>query len=148
MNALRIAVAVSALVLVSSSGMAQTSSTAPTAPPAASTPDTTTPPPAPSKASKKKAKKAKAAAAEAAPPSPAEAPTASSATKQGASAVFPIAIAPKYSSQKPGDARMHTCLDQYHANKASNGNGGLKWIQKGGGYYSECTKKLKAATSP
>jgi hypothetical protein len=26
-----------------------------------------------------------------------------------------------------------------------NGNGGLKWIQKGGGYYSECTKKLKGA---
>ena len=35
------------------------------------------------------------------------------------------------------------CLDQYHANKASNANGGLKWIQKGGGYYSECNKKLK-----
>jgi len=24
-----------------------------------------------------------------------------------------------------------------------NGNGGLKWIQKGGGYYSECNKQLK-----
>jgi hypothetical protein len=40
---------------------------------------------------------------------------------------------------------MHTCVDQYNANKATNGNGGLKWIQKGGGYYSECTKKLKGA---
>ena len=29
------------------------------------------------------------------------------------------------------------------ANKATNGNGGLKWIQKGGGYYSECNKRLK-----
>ena len=29
-------------------------------------------------------------------------------------------------------------------NKASNGNGGLKWIQKGGGYYSECNKRLKS----
>lgn len=38
---------------------------------------------------------------------------------------------------------MHTCLDQYHANKAGGGNGGLKWIQKGGGYYSECNKRLK-----
>ena len=38
---------------------------------------------------------------------------------------------------------METCLDQYHANKTSNGNGGLKWIQKGGGYYSECNKRLK-----
>ncbi len=40
---------------------------------------------------------------------------------------------------------MLTCLDQYKANKASNGNGGLKWIQKGGGYYSECNKRLKGA---
>jgi hypothetical protein len=38
---------------------------------------------------------------------------------------------------------MHTCLDQDNANKATNANGGLKWIQKGGGYYSECTKQLK-----
>jgi len=38
---------------------------------------------------------------------------------------------------------MHTCLDQYDANKASNGNGGLKWIQKGDGYYSECNRHLK-----
>jgi hypothetical protein len=38
---------------------------------------------------------------------------------------------------------MHTCLDQYHANKANNANGGLKWIVKGGGYYSECNKRLK-----
>ena len=58
-------------------------------------------------------------------------------------AVFPTAIAPKYSKESEGKARMHTCLDQYKANKASNGNGGLNWIQKGGGYYSECTKKLK-----
>jgi hypothetical protein len=134
--------------MISASSLAQTPSPAPAAPPAATTPDTTaTTPPPPTKASKKKAKKAKAAAAaaEAAPPSPPEAPTASSATKQGGSAVFPTAVAAKYASQKPGDARMHTCLDQYHANKAANGNGGLKWIQKGGGYYSECTKKLKTA---
>jgi len=38
---------------------------------------------------------------------------------------------------------MHTCRDQYQANKATNGNGGLKWIEKGGGYYSECNKHLK-----
>jgi hypothetical protein len=25
---------------------------------------------------------------------------------------------------------MHTCLDQYHSDKATNGNGGLKWIMK------------------
>jgi hypothetical protein len=30
---------------------------------------------------------------------------------------------------------MHTCLDQYRANKARGGNGYLKWIEKGGGYF-------------
>ena len=60
-------------------------------------------------------------------------------------AVYPNAVDPKYAKETAGKARMHTCVDQYNANKASNGNGGLKWIQKGGGYYSECTKKLKAA---
>ena len=60
-------------------------------------------------------------------------------------AVFPTAVDPKYSKETEGKARMHTCVDQYNANKASNANGGLKWIQKGGGYYSECTKKLKGA---
>ena len=39
---------------------------------------------------------------------------------------------------------MHKCLDQYNANKATNTNGGLKWIMKGGGYYSECNKRLKS----
>jgi hypothetical protein len=42
---------------------------------------------------------------------------------------------------------MHTCLDQYNTNKTGTGNGGLKWIQKGGGYYSECNKRLKGWTS-
>ena len=60
-----------------------------------------------------------------------------------APAVFPSAIDPKYSKESAGKGRMHTCVDQYNANKATNANGGLKWIQKGGGYYSECTKKLK-----
>ena len=60
-------------------------------------------------------------------------------------AVYPNAVDPKYSKETAGKARMHTCVDQYNANKTTNGNGGLKWIQKGGGYYSECTKKLKGA---
>jgi len=60
-------------------------------------------------------------------------------------AVFPSAIDPKYAQESAGKARMHTCVDQYRANKETNGNGGLKWIQKGGGYYSECNKKLKPA---
>lgn len=58
-------------------------------------------------------------------------------------AVFPSKIDSKYSSETPSKQRMKTCLDQYNANKASNGNGGLKWIMKGGGYYSECNKRLK-----
>ena len=58
-------------------------------------------------------------------------------------AVFPTAVSPKYSSESAGKARMHTCLDQYNANKASNANGGLVWIKKGGGYYSECNRHLK-----
>ena len=36
-----------------------------------------------------------------------------------------------------------TCADQFTANKATNANGGLKWIEKGGGYYSECVSRLK-----
>jgi hypothetical protein len=58
-------------------------------------------------------------------------------------AVFPSAIDPKYAKETAGKGRMHTCVDQYNANKAGNGNGGMKWIEKGGGYYSECNKKLK-----
>jgi hypothetical protein len=58
-------------------------------------------------------------------------------------AVYPTAVDPKYAKESAGKARMHTCVDQYNANKASNGNGGLKWIEKGGGYYSECNKRLK-----
>jgi hypothetical protein len=65
-----------------------------------------------------------------------------SATKSGG-AVFPSSVSSKYSTESAGKARMHTCLDQYNANKANNGNAGLNWIQKGGGYYSQCNAKLK-----
>jgi hypothetical protein len=97
---------------------------APAATPAAA-PAPATPPAAPKQAAAPKAA------------APAAAPAATG------NAVFPTAVAPKYSSETPGKARMHTCLDQYNANKANNGNGGLTWIQKGGGYYSECNKRLK-----
>lgn len=59
--------------------------------------------------------------------------------------VFPPTVSPKYSKDTAGKQRMETCLDQYKANKANNANGGLKWIQKGGGYYSECNKHLKGS---
>jgi len=95
------------------------------------------PAPAPAAAPKEAKKEAKKEAAPAPAPAPAAAPS--------GPAVFPSAVDPKYSKESEGKARMHTCVDQYNANKAGNGNGGLKWIQKGGGYYSECTKKLKGA---
>jgi hypothetical protein len=57
--------------------------------------------------------------------------------------VFPNAVSPQYNSLSAGKARFKTCDDQYRANKANGGNGGLKWIEKGGGYYSECNKHLK-----
>jgi hypothetical protein len=58
-------------------------------------------------------------------------------------AVFPTAVAPKYSTESPDKARMLTCADQFTANKATNANDGLKWIEKSGGYYSECVSRLK-----
>jgi hypothetical protein len=63
-------------------------------------------------------------------------------------AVFPTAIAPKYGDETPGKGRRQTCLDQYRLNKASDANGGLQWVQKGGGYYSECNKRLKGGWKP
>jgi hypothetical protein len=57
---------------------------------------------------------------------------------------FPSAISTKYSKETPGKARMHTCVDSYHENKDANSLNGLKWIQKGGGFYSLCNAKLKS----
>jgi len=104
-------------------GAEATPMAAPAAPPAAAPPPVATAQPK--------------AAAPKAPP-----PMAAPALPSGP-AVFPIMVDQKYAQEKPGTARMHTCLDQYNANKAGNGNAGLKWIQKGGGYYSECNKRLK-----
>ncbi len=78
-----------------------------------------------------------------APPAAKPAPSAKAAVPGAGEAVFPTAVNPKYSKESAGRARMHTCLDQYNENKATNGNAGLKWIEKGGGYYSECNKRLK-----
>ncbi|MCA1453109.1 hypothetical protein I6F35_07730 [Bradyrhizobium sp. BRP22] len=85
------------------------------------------------------------AAAPAPAPAAKEAKEATAPALPAGPAVFPTAVDPKYSKETQGKARMHTCVDQYNANKATNANGGLKWIQKGGGYYSECTKRLKGA---
>jgi hypothetical protein len=105
---------------------AQCSDAAAAATPAAAAPDAATP--------------ATAAPTPAAPAATAAAPAAPAAA---GAPVFPNAVAQKYASESAGTGRRHTCLDQYHANKATDGNGGLRWIQKGGGYYSECSKHLK-----
>jgi hypothetical protein len=81
------------------------------------------------------------AASTTAPAAQSASPAARTAAISGA--LFPTAVSQKYQNESPGKARMHTCLDQYNANKATNANGGLNWIQKGGGYYSECNKRLK-----
>lgn len=98
--------------------------------PAATTPAATTP-----------AAGASAAPAATVPAAP-TAKTAAAPVSSG-NVVFPTAVSAQYSKLSAGKARMKTCLDQYHANKASGGNGDLKWIQKGGGYYSQCNAKLK-----
>src|SRR5580704_17841641 len=70
----------------------------------------------------------------AAPPIATEPVPPSAAAATPSAAVFPSAISPQ-----PGDARRKTCLGQYHANAATNSNGGLKWAD----YWSECKKRLK-----
>jgi hypothetical protein len=57
--------------------------------------------------------------------------------------VLPNAILSQFASDDPGRARMHTCLEQYKANKETNSNGGHKWIEAGGGYYTMCNNHLK-----
>jgi hypothetical protein len=68
---------------------------------------------------------------------------ATTAAPAGKAPVFPAAVDRKYASEPARTARMHSCLDQYRANKPKGDNGGLNWIQKGGGYYSQCSKHLK-----
>jgi hypothetical protein len=84
---------------------------------------------------------AKPAPTVAAPAKPAVAAPAAPAA--AGAAVFPTKVDPKYSTLSEGKQRLKTCADQYQANKAGNGNGGMKWIEKGGGYWSACNKALK-----
>ena len=46
-------------------------------------------------------------------------------------AVFPTTISTKYAGESSGKARMHTCLDQYNANKNTNANGGSLFAEGG-----------------
>jgi hypothetical protein len=85
------------------------------------------------------------AAPKAAEAKPKSAATPAAAPAPTGNAVFPTAVDPKYAKETAFKARIHTCSDQWKANKANNANGGLKWIQTGGGYWSECNKKLKGS---
>ncbi|MDE1158000.1 MAG: hypothetical protein PW791_06930 [Neorhizobium sp.] len=58
---------------------------------------------------------------------------------------FPKAIDKKYSTQTAGKARLNTCVDAYRAAKEAGSLGDLKWIQKGGGYWSLCNTSIKSA---
>ncbi|MCD1266721.1 hypothetical protein GR158_23500 [Shinella sp. AETb1-6] len=69
---------------------------------------------------------------------------AKSTKKAPKSVVFPKAVDKKYSSETPGKQRLHTCVDSYRANKDNGTLGDLKWIQKGGGYWSLCNTALKS----
>jgi hypothetical protein len=71
------------------------------------------------------------------------APASATSAAPAGPVTFPSAIDPKYSKEKASQARMHTCADQWKANKAANTTGGMRWIEKGGGFWSECNKKLK-----
>src|SRR5262249_55361176 len=98
-------------------------SAAPAATPAAA-PAPSTPAPTATAPAAAPAKQAKTTPA----PKPAAVPAAAG------DAVFPSAVSSKYSSESAGKARMHTCLDQYNANKANNANGGLDSIPQSRGF--------------
>ena len=73
-------------------------------------------------------------------PAPAAAPAAA-----GARPVFPASVSAKFAELRPSQARQKTCSEQYQANKATNANAGMRWLEKGGGYWSLCNKQLKGA---
>lgn len=87
---------------------------------------------------------AAAARATAAPAVAAKPAVAPAAPVAAGDAMFPPAISSKYATETPARARMHTCRDQYNVNKTTKSNGGLRWIQTGGGYYSQCNARLKS----
>ncbi|RWE70907.1 hypothetical protein [Mesorhizobium sp.] len=77
---------------------------------------------------------------------PAEKDTSAAVTPTVAPAgvTFPTTLAAEFKTENPAKARMKTCLQGYHDNKEAGTLNGLRWIQKGGGYYSLCNAKLKS----
>ncbi|MBN9218929.1 MAG: hypothetical protein J0I79_13325 [Mesorhizobium sp.] len=72
-----------------------------------------------------------------------ETSTAVAPTVAPAGVTFPTTLAAEFQTEKPAKARMKTCLQGYHGNKEAGTLNGLRWIQKGGGYYSLCNARLK-----
>lgn len=101
--------------------------------PAAAAPTTTAAPAAP----------ASAAAPDSSPAGTKAPITPKAAVASSGNVVFPTTVSPEFSKLSAGRARQKTCVAQYNANKANGGNGSLKWIQKGGGYWSQCNSRLK-----
>ncbi|AVT79428.1 hypothetical protein [Rhodopseudomonas palustris] len=99
--------------------------------------------PADAKPDAKPEAKSEAKPAESKPEGKSKAKSAAAPAGPQGPAVYPTAIDAKFAQEKPTLARLHTCAQQWKANKAANTTGGLRWIQKGGGYWSECNKRLK-----
>ncbi|MDP2357464.1 MAG: hypothetical protein Q8M31_15585 [Beijerinckiaceae bacterium] len=74
---------------------------------------------------------------------PASVKPARQASVGGSAPVFPQDVAARHATERPALGRQRTCADQFKANKAAGTNGGLKWIEKGGGYWSRCNAHLK-----
>lgn len=59
--------------------------------------------------------------------------------------IFPTKVDAKFAKENAFKQRLHTCSEQWQANKAAGGggNGNLRWVQKGGGYWPQCNAHLK-----
>lgn len=58
---------------------------------------------------------------------------------------FPTRVADEFQAEKPWKARMRTCLKSYRENKQARALYGIRWIEKGGGYYGLCAQRLKSS---
>lgn len=59
---------------------------------------------------------------------------------------FPSSVDTRFAAETPARQRMKTCRKAYHDNKRANTLGGLRWLQRGGGYYSVCNARLKGSS--
>jgi hypothetical protein len=76
-------------------------------------------------------------------PDPKPVPDPQASAKLAGAPIFPSVISSKFAELRLAQARQKTCSAQYQANKTTGGNAGLNWLEKGGGYWSQCNKKLK-----